>query len=150
MHPTWSEDEPVNPTARADVRPCPQCRQAFPTRRSLRRHASMDHRPAPDGAQLTARLVGATEPDRQPRAVGEPAGSVRLAEPPPQQARQEPTRPAGSPAPPAWPFLVVLLLVAVLAGPLLAAALWVSALTVALWWRYDRTGRERRGPGRSR
>ena len=150
MHPTASEEEPLTPTASADVRACSQCRQTFPTRRALRRHAAMDHRPAPDGAGLTARLVDAAEPDHRPRTAREPVGVGRLAAaPPPPQADQEPAGPRPSLSP-VWAFVVALLVVALVAGPLLAAALWVCALTVTLWWRYDHLGRERQGPGRPR
>ena len=141
--PDLLEEEPLTPTARA----CSHCRQAFPTRRSLRRHEAMDHLAAPDGARLTARLFDAREPDRRPQALPEPAGGVRRLEPLAPEARQEPTEP--SPAPPAWPLLLVLLVVALLVGPASVAAVWLAALTVALWWRYDHLGRERRGPGRS-
>ena len=47
---------------------------------------------------------------------------------------------------PARPLLLVLLVVALLVGPASVAAVWLVALTVALWWRYDHPGRERRGP----
>ena len=127
----------MTPT-RPDARACTQCRQAFASRRSLRRHHALDHRPAPDGARLTGLLVADRTP---PQAAGErltspataPAqGPAPVPASPPPAARLVPeAADTTHGAPMVWIALLVLLaLVAGVLGTLLEMALWAVGLLV--------------------
>ena len=106
---------------------CPACRQTFPSRQALRRHDALDHRPAPDGAELTARLVGAAASDHQPTrpvAADDPAVPDDGAPPAPASRSPEP----GGRVPVGWVLVLVLLTAAALPVPL--SLVVVSALLV--------------------
>lgn len=140
----------MSTTSRAAAGACSQCRLVLPSRRSLRRHEALDHRAAPDGAQLTARLVGGQPSEPEP-AAAVPAGGAAwagvLAQPPvPPAADPRPTAARGpSPTGP----LVVAVLVALVAlalgtGPV--AALTGSVLVWLHWVRWHPSAGVRAGP----
>ena len=128
----------------ARVRPaghaCTQCRLTFPTGHGLRRHRALDHRPAPDGARLTALLVAGQPSQPGPRVPpptqGAGAPTVLADAPPPAgpELRRDPVqdRPPVGPVLVGTALAVVLMLVA--AGPL--PALVLSVLVWSHWVRW--------------
>ena len=124
---------------RPDAHPCQQCRQAFASPRSLRRHHALDHRAAPDGERLTSLLVG----DRTPppatdglhatsAAAARAQGPVVVPESPHPPARPGPGAAHDTDGVPmTWIALLLLLaLVAGVLGTLLEMALWAVGLVV--------------------
>ena len=121
----------MSATARQDVRACPKCRLTFGSRQSLRRHDALDHRPASDGAWLTARIVGTphTCDESHRGGAGDDRAGVMavLAErPAPTPAR----RPVPTPGPTRVPWLLVLALVGLAALAVPAGFVAVLALLV--------------------
>jgi len=126
----------VSTTARQDVRACSQCRLTFGSRQSLRRHDALDHRPAPDGAWLTAQIVGTRhagdEPHQDGAGVDEGGVLALLAERPAPTPRE---RPVPTPGPGRVPWPLVLALVGLAALTVLTGSVPVLAL-LALAWVY--------------
>lgn len=138
----------MSATARQDVRACSKCRLTFGSRQSLRRHDALDHRPASDGAWLTARIVGTphTSDESHRGGAGDDRGGVMalLAEPPaPTPAR----RPVATPGPTRIPWLLVLALVGLAA--LTVPAGFVAALALLVLARAFTPRRLRTRPYRS-
>ena len=138
--------------ARPDLHACTHCRLRFASRRALRRHESLDHRPAPDGARLTAQLLAGLPSAVEPRvAAGDDvtAAPVLLADPPaPPAARAQRPPPARrGPTGPRVGVLVVVALVALVLGHAPLLALGAAVLTWALCCaRSSLTGRTARSP----
>ena len=116
---------------RRDVRACRQCRLTFSSRHALRRHDALDHRAAPDGACLTAQIVGRSHASDGPHRVGagDDRGGGLLVEPlAPTPAERPVVAPTSS-----WflgPFALTLLVLTALTVPAgLVAALAVLMLT---------------------
>ena len=105
---------------------CPSCRLRFPTVAGLRRHETLDHRPAADGALLTAQAL------QPPRASAAPPAPRAAPAAPAFDGRRELVWRAGV-------LLVVVLLVVASASVPAAVAL----LLLAFW------ARARIGPGLS-
>ena len=117
---------------------CPACRLSFPSRSALRRHDALDHRPAPDGAWLTAQLVGA------PPSGGGAAPDVDDDAPLPPTP---PSSPPGRRAPLGWALVLVLSLVAAAALPVPLSLAAVSALLVLVCGRWAHRHLEQRPHG---
>ena len=124
----------MSATARPDLHDCPKCRLTFGSRPSLRSHDALDHRPASDGAWLTARIVGMphTGDESHRGGAGDDPGGVMalLAEGP---APMPERRPVATPGPTRVPWLLVLALVGLAALTVPAGLVPALALFVMAW-----------------
>lgn len=132
---------------RPDDHACGECRLRFASGRALRRHTAMDHRPAPDGAELTALLVREHHSEAEtPAPVREDRSSspVALVDGPDSPGLDSPGPAPPAPAPPrasppgagdraGGPHVLVLLVVALVAL-LLGHEPLVALVTAVLAW----------------
>lgn len=124
----------MSATSRHDVRACPDCRLTFPSPQALKRHGALDHRPASDGAWLTARIVDPQHADAESPWDGNDladgdAGTVLVAGTPPAPA----VRPGVTTDPAQVPWLLLAALMGLVALTVRAELLFALALLMLAW-----------------